>query len=91
MIALVLAIELLAIVAADGKVVAVNPHEIVAIRAPRKTDSFVAGANCLIFLTDGRFISARDACEDIVHRLGGDLGDYKLQSEQSRPYRLKPR
>lgn len=91
MIALLLAVDLIALVTADGRVVAINPNEIVAVRPPRRTDAFVEGARCLIFTTDGKFISARDTCEDIVKKVGGDPNEYKLQSEKSRPYRLKPR
>lgn len=65
-----LALEFIHITAADGKLVAVNASEITAIRVPRATDNFVAGAKCLVFLTDGRFISASDSCEKILAMIG---------------------
>jgi hypothetical protein len=62
---LLLALRLLTLTTADGKTIEVNPEQIVAFRAPRLSDAFVEGAQCLVFTADGKFISAKDTCDRI--------------------------
>ena len=91
----VVALQLITLTTADGKFVAVNPEEIVAFRAPRHADQYVAGAKCLIFTSDAKFISAANDCTEvfellkpIISRTGSDA--YELQSESSRRITLPP-
>lgn len=44
-----------------------NINEISSIRKPRANEEhFAKGTRCLIFTTDGKFISALDTCEQII-------------------------
>lgn len=55
----------------DGQLFYVNPHEIVALRAPRGDDlgHFARGTRCILSTVDGHFIPVREDCEDVRNRL----------------------
>lgn len=59
--------SLLELQAADGHRVTLNAAEVTYFREPRDADHFVKGAHCLVFLTDGRFISVVETC-DVVEQ-----------------------
>lgn len=48
--------------------VVVNVAEATYFREPRGSDHFVKGARCLVFLSDGRFISVTETCEEVEQK-----------------------
>lgn len=45
--------------------VEVNPQRIVSLRQPRGGEHFAPGSHCLVFTSDGKYISTRETCEEI--------------------------
>lgn len=55
--------------APDGNDVAVNPGEVVSLRGPRAEDTsghFTEGAHCLINTSDGRYVTVRETCAEVM-------------------------
>lgn len=48
--------------------VIVNVAEATYFRAPRAGDNFVKGAKCLVFLSDGRFLSVTETCDEVEQK-----------------------
>ena len=49
-----------------GKMLEINPDEIVSIRPPRDLDQFTPEVQCVIFTTDSKIIGVRNNCHDVV-------------------------
>ena len=43
----------------------VNVAEATYFREPKEGDHFVRGAKCLVFLSDGRFLSVTETCGEV--------------------------
>ncbi|MET0653662.1 MAG: hypothetical protein ABWY63_14220 [Hyphomicrobiaceae bacterium] len=65
MIELISTVALVALTAADGTTVMVNPREIVVIRGQGKSRLLTPGAHCVIGTTDGKFITVIQTCDDV--------------------------
>jgi hypothetical protein len=66
-----LVILLITLTGPDQQAIEVNPNEIVALREPRGTDHFARGTRCLVFTSDGKYLSVMETCEK-VHELIGE-------------------
>ena len=75
-LALVLALDTIVLMGADGKPIELNPANVTAFRAPRLVDNFIAWAKCRIFTNDGRFLSVGETCEQVSEKL------HKLKPEE---------
>lgn len=53
----------------DKQVIEVNPDAIIELRAPRAAEHFAPSTRCLVFLSDGKFLSVVDSCTDIKQRV----------------------
>jgi hypothetical protein len=62
-------IHLLWFTGPDQQVIAVNPSDIVSVRAPRKTEHFSKGVRCLIHTLDGKYIAIIEPCNVVFQRL----------------------
>ena len=69
-LAAVLALHLVRLTGTDGQIVELNPEEVVSVRAP----GGIAGhlhphTHCVIYTSDGKFITVRDECQDVQKKL----------------------
>jgi ketosteroid isomerase-like protein len=57
----------------DGRMIYVNPEQVISIAPPKDNDVFAEGVRCVISLADGKFVSAREHCDEVRARmkLGG--------------------
>ena len=57
--------------APDGQVIYLNPEHITNLRKPRGTDQghFIRGTQCVVFTTDGKYLSIAESCERIREML----------------------
>jgi hypothetical protein len=66
----VVAVDLIQVTGLDGEAIAINPTEVVGIRAPRKHHRVLPPlANCAIMTTDGKFIAVLENCQMVSQRL----------------------
>jgi hypothetical protein len=73
-IAELLALHLIRLTGPDGEIIEVNPEEVVSAKAP----GAIAGhlhprTRCVIFTSDGKFITVRDECEDVRKKLETEI------------------
>lgn len=62
----------------DGRIVFINPEQVVSVAPPREDDAlFARGVRCIISLADRKFISTRESCDVLRARVSGTTG-YKL-------------
>ena len=66
-----LALQLILLTGPDHQPIEVNPEAITSIRPPRVSDHFAPGTHCLVFMTDGKLITAVETCEQIKYLLRG--------------------
>ena len=59
------AAQFLELTGPDQQRVEINVSEIVSIRAPRRSDHFAAGINCVIFTSDGKYVGVMESCPKI--------------------------
>ena len=64
-----LALQLILLTGPDHQPIEVNPSAITSIRPPRVSDHFAAGTKCLVFLTDGKLITATETCDQVRAKL----------------------
>jgi hypothetical protein len=64
-----IALRLVAFTGPDHQAVEVNPQEVASIRQPRGSDHFSSETHCVIYTTDGKFISVVETCEQVRARL----------------------
>jgi hypothetical protein len=66
----VVAVDLIQVTGLDGEAIAINPTEVVGIRAPRKHHRVLPPlANCAIMTTDGKFVAVLENCQVVSQRL----------------------
>lgn len=56
----------------DGKQeIEINVTEITSIRQPREksADHFADGTNCLVYMTNGQFVSTHEPCLEIINKI----------------------
>lgn len=68
---LLVAVQLVLLHAPDGTDIVVNPQEVVSMRGPRAEvkegeKHFAEGVNCMINTSDGKFLSVRETCADVM-------------------------
>jgi hypothetical protein len=58
--------------APQGAVIEINPDQVTSLRnaPPQKRGSFTEQANCLINLTDGKFVTVIEDCETVRKLFG---------------------
>jgi hypothetical protein len=61
----------------DGQEININVAEISSIRQPRENSEshFAKGTNCLVFMTNGKFIATTELCLDIIKQ----IADHKVK------------
>ena len=59
--------------AGDGQVVDVNPDQITSLRSPREKHDklFPPNTECLIYLTDGKFVAVQEECSTVKKTIEG--------------------
>jgi hypothetical protein len=61
-----LALHLIIVHAPNGDEIELNTNEVSSLREPRDAEGhYHKDVNCVIFMTNGRFISATESCKDI--------------------------
>lgn len=73
---LLIALDLIELKGPDGQTAWVNTHEITGLRAPVQGDlrrHFPNGTQCIVTLTDGKFVSAVEPCTALRNRLQSGL------------------
>ena len=66
---IILAATLFLVNTLDGRIVYVNPEQVISIAPPKDNDVFTEGVRCVISLADGKFVSARESCDDVRARM----------------------
>lgn len=62
----------------DGRMVYINPEQVVSIAPPKENDAlFARGVRCIISLSDRKFVSTRESCDVLRARVAGTTG-FKL-------------
>jgi len=65
---LLIAVHLIQLTGIDKQIIELNPDSVATLRGPRETDLIAKGAKCLVFTTDGKYVSVTETCAE-VHRL----------------------
>lgn len=55
----------------NGQIVYLNTAQITNIRAPRGEGHFGAGVQCLIFMTDSKYVGVREHCTSVQALIEG--------------------
>ena len=55
--------------APGGQEIEINPAEISTMRMPREVGHFAEGVECVIFMTNGRFVAVTEPCRDVMERI----------------------
>jgi len=65
------AIDLIQLSGADGRVITVNVDQLVSIREIRPNDVqlIVSKFKCVLTMTDGKFIGVQETCDEVRDRL----------------------
>jgi hypothetical protein len=58
----------------DGSPILINPKQVTSLRTP-PSGHVAKGTNCLIYLTNGNFVTVRESCADAVKALSHPLLD----------------
>lgn len=58
-------IELLILHNVSGHEVTVNPAMVTSLQPRQRGELFAEGVECMINLADGKFVTVREACEDV--------------------------
>lgn len=53
----------------EHQVIQINPEKVTTFRRPRGNDHLGKETHCVIFTTDGKFISVVESCEEVHDRL----------------------
>jgi hypothetical protein len=67
-----LALRLIELTGPDDQHIEINPSEIVSLRAPRGSEHFAPGINCLVSTADGKYVGVVESCEAIARRMMED-------------------
>lgn len=65
----IVAARLILLHSIDGSDIILNPDEVVSMRGPRadpKDKAFVDGVNCMINTSDGKYLSVRETCAEVM-------------------------
>jgi uncharacterized protein YlzI (FlbEa/FlbD family) len=68
-VSIVLAASLFLVQALDGRMVYVNPEQVISITIPGDNDLFANGVRCVLSLADGKFLSTRESCDEVQKRM----------------------
>ena len=69
-----LTLQLVVLHALDGQEITIAPHQVTSMRAHRldaQNKLLTDRVNCLIGLTDGKFITVRESCREVQKLLEG--------------------
>jgi hypothetical protein len=59
----------------EGREIAVDPYHVTAIQAPKRAGEpgklFVDTVHCIIALTDGKYVTVAEGCEEVKQKLEG--------------------
>ena len=75
MILIAAVLQLIIVHMIDGRAVDVNPRHIVSLAHPKTgaNKQFPDAVRCVISLTDGKFLSVAETCDEIRQLIGGKL------------------
>jgi hypothetical protein len=59
---------------ASGESIVLNSDAVVTIRAPRRSDHFAPGMQCLITTSDGKYVAVRQQCHTVRELIDADKG-----------------
>jgi hypothetical protein len=70
----------------DGQEIEVNVAEISTLREPREDaqQHFGKNVNCVVIMTNGKFVSVREPCHKIVEAVRGEENKLKPKNEDRR-------
>jgi hypothetical protein len=57
----------------DGSPILINPKQVTSLREPQAGGHFAKGTRCLIYLTNGNFVTVRETCTEAVRLLAHPL------------------
>ncbi|UGY16371.1 hypothetical protein HAP48_0002045 [Bradyrhizobium septentrionale] len=73
LLAAVVALRLVSFHGPDGYAVEINPDQVTTLRASREADQqskfFTSEVHCMIGLTDGKFVTVSESCEEVRSKL----------------------
>jgi len=50
----------------SGEVIQINPEQVTVLRSPGDRTHFIDGANCMISMTDGKFVAVAEDCATVL-------------------------
>jgi hypothetical protein len=61
----------------DGQIIWVNPEQVVSVRGPRggRGVHFGPGVECLVEMSDGKFVNVTNPCDAVIERTKGHGDD----------------
>ena len=75
---ILLAASLFMVEGFDGRIVFINPEQVVSVAPPKENDAlFARGVRCVISLSDRKFVTTRESCDVLRARVSGTTG-YRL-------------
>lgn len=72
MLVLLTALRLIELTGPEDQHIEINPSEIVSLRAPRASEHFAPGINCLVSTADGKYVGVVESCETIARSMMED-------------------
>ena len=69
LISAALALQLILLTGPDHQPIEINPGAVTNIRPQRGTDHVSPGIHCLVFLSDGHWVSVTETCDQVRAKL----------------------
>ena len=69
--------DLITVHTLDGREVFVNTHNIVSVAVPREAGTMNDDARCVLTTTDGKYITVRERCTEVMKKILGQDYDGK--------------
>jgi hypothetical protein len=67
-------LHLVRLTGTDGQLIEINPEEVVSVRAPGSiAEHLHPNTRCVVYTSDGKFISVRDECQDVQKKLEAEI------------------
>lgn len=62
-------IEFIPLTGPDDQIIFLDKSKVTTLRAPRTTEHFAPGTNCIVFTVDGKNINVKETCDQIQEQL----------------------
>jgi len=67
--ALLVGLTLIDLHGPGGQLIGINPEEVTSVREPMAKDHFARGVRCLVYLSNGNFITVTETCITVRKKL----------------------